>query len=109
MRVFAIVLFIFLSYSCSFGFMVSDDNFQKEIRVLKELDIDPKYINDEHFLRLKNVRMDMTKKELKRQSFFQEIAVRSRWKGIVAINRIRSRRLRLAESLAEDCLRILRA
>jgi membrane-bound lytic murein transglycosylase D len=43
--------------------MVSDDNFQKEIRVLKELDIDPKYINDEHFLRLKNVRMDMTKKE----------------------------------------------
>jgi membrane-bound lytic murein transglycosylase D len=43
--------------------MVSDDNFQKEIRILKELDIDPKYINDEHFLRLKNVRMDMTKKE----------------------------------------------
>lgn len=63
MRVFAIVLFILLSCSYSFGFMVSDDNFQKEIRVLKELDIDPKYINDEHFLRLKNVRMDMTKQE----------------------------------------------
>ena len=63
MRIFAIVLFILLSCSCSFGFMVSDDNFQKEIRVLKELDIDPKYINDEHFLLLKNVRMDMTKKE----------------------------------------------
>ncbi|WP_299042080.1 lytic transglycosylase domain-containing protein [uncultured Campylobacter sp.] len=63
MRIFAIVLFMLLSCSCSFGFMVSDDNFQKEIRVLKELDIDPKYINDEHFLRLKNVRMDMTKKE----------------------------------------------
>ncbi|WP_086253108.1 lytic transglycosylase domain-containing protein [Campylobacter sp. P091] len=63
MRIFAIVLFILLSCSCSFGFMVSDYNFQKEIRVLKELDIDPKYINDEHFLLLKNVRMDMTKKE----------------------------------------------
>lgn len=63
MRVFAIVLFTLLSCSYSFGFMVSSDNFNKEIKILKELDIDPKYINDEHFLQLKNIRMDMTKQE----------------------------------------------
>lgn len=63
MRVVLVVLSIFFTCNYSFGFMVSSDNFKKEIKILKELDIDPKYINDEYFLQLKNSRMDTTKQE----------------------------------------------
>lgn len=63
MRVILIFLSIFFTCNYSFGFMVSSDNFKKEIKILKELDIDPKYINDEYFLQLKNSRMDTTKQE----------------------------------------------
>ncbi|WP_096019287.1 transglycosylase SLT domain-containing protein [Campylobacter lanienae] len=63
MRVILIGLFIVFTCNYSFGFMVSNDNFQKEIRILKELDIDPKYINDEYLWQLKNSRINVTKQE----------------------------------------------
>ena len=53
MRVLSIFLLTLLSFSYSFGFMVWNDNSQKEIRILKELDIEPKYVNNEYFLLLK--------------------------------------------------------
>ena len=63
MRVILIGLFIVFTCNCSFGFMTSNDNFQKEIRILKELDIDPKYINDEYLWQLKSSRLNTTKQE----------------------------------------------
>ena len=63
MRVLSIFLLTLLSFSYSFGFMVWNDNSQKEIRILKELDIEPKYVNNEYFLLLKNNRMNTTKQE----------------------------------------------
>ena len=63
MRVILIGLFIVFTCNCSFGFMASNDNFQKEIRILKELDIDPKYINDEYLWQLKSSRLNTTKQE----------------------------------------------
>ena len=43
MRLILIGLLIVFACNCSFGFMASNDNFQKEIRILKELDIDKTY------------------------------------------------------------------
>ncbi len=63
MRVLSIFLLTLLSFSYSFGFMVWNDNSQREIRILKELDIEPKYVNNEYFLLLKNNRMNTTKQE----------------------------------------------
>ncbi|MDY3133766.1 MAG: transglycosylase SLT domain-containing protein [Campylobacter lanienae] len=63
MRVILIGLFIVFTCNYSFGFMASNDNFQKEIRILKELDIDPKYINDEYLWQLKSSRLNTTKQE----------------------------------------------
>ncbi|WP_096014440.1 transglycosylase SLT domain-containing protein [Campylobacter lanienae] len=63
MRVLLIGLFIVFTCNYAFGFMASNDNFQKEIRILKELDIDPRYINDEHLWQLKNSRINVTKQE----------------------------------------------
>ena len=63
MRLILIGLLIVFAFNCSFGFMASNDNFQKEIRILKELDIDPKYINDEYLWQLKSSRLNTTKQE----------------------------------------------
>ena len=63
MRLILIGLLIVFACNYSFGFMASNDNFQKEIRILKELDIDPKYINDEYLWQLKSSRLNTTKQE----------------------------------------------
>ena len=63
MRLILIGLLIVFACNCSFGFMASNDNFQKEIRILKELDIDPKYINDEYLWQLKSSRLTTTTQE----------------------------------------------
>ncbi|WP_057040867.1 lytic transglycosylase domain-containing protein [Campylobacter fetus] len=63
MRFFIAILLCFLTYSSAFGFIQTRDDYSAQLRILKELDIDPKYMKDPHFLAMKAERSNIAKKD----------------------------------------------
>ncbi|ALV65194.1 lytic transglycosylase domain-containing protein [Campylobacter fetus] len=63
MRFFIAILLCFLTYSSAFGFIQTRDDYSAQLRILKELDIDPKYMKDPYFLAMKAEGSNIAKKD----------------------------------------------
>ncbi|CUU75177.1 regulatory protein dnir [Campylobacter hyointestinalis subsp. hyointestinalis] len=53
MKFFTTILLCFLAASSLFGYIPANNDYNSQLRVLKELDIDPKYMKDPYFLAMK--------------------------------------------------------
>ncbi|MFW5619683.1 MAG: hypothetical protein ACOCMY_07440, partial [Campylobacter hyointestinalis] len=53
MKFFTTILLCFLAASSLFGYIPTNSDYNSQLRVLKEFDIDPKYMKDPYFLAMK--------------------------------------------------------
>lgn len=64
MRFFTAAICILFSCSLSFGYIQTKDDYGTEIKILKELDIDPSYVQDQYFLGMQDDQSNASKKHL---------------------------------------------